>query len=151
MRRRKEKVILERIMVEEYAAEGKSLAKVDGKVVFIENAVPGDIVDIQLAKNKKDWAEGRAVRFHAYSGERVNPFCKHFGLCGGCQWQMLPYGRQLQYKEKQVSDALQRIGKVRLPAVSPILGAAETTHYRNKMEYTFGTREFTREVIARMK
>ena len=128
--------------MEDYAAEGKSLARVDGKVIFIENVVPGDVVDIQLGKSKKDWAEGRPLRFHSYSPDRVKPFCSHFGVCGGCQWQMLPYEMQLQYKQRQVRDNLQRIGKVALPEMLPILGAAETRYYRNKMEYTFGNKRF---------
>jgi 23S rRNA (uracil1939-C5)-methyltransferase len=140
--RKKKSIILEKIRVEDYAAEGKSLAKVDGKVIFIENVVPGDVVDVQLGKNKKDWAEGRPLRFHSYSADRVKPFCSHFGVCGGCQWQMLPYEMQLQYKQRQVKDNLQRIGKVALPEMMPILGAAETKYYRNKMEYTFGNKRF---------
>ena len=126
----------------DYAAEGRSLARVDGKVVFIEGAVPGDIVDVQLSKNKSDWAEGHAVKTNVFSADRVDPFCKHFGVCGGCQWQMLPYEKQLFYKQKQVSDNLNRIGKVPLPAIAPIIGAAHTRHYRNKLEYTFSTRKF---------
>jgi len=149
VKRKKQRVVLEKIRVEDYAAEGKSLAKVDGKVIFIENVVPGDVVDVQLGKNKKDWAEGWPVRFHTYSDERVKPFCSHFGVCGGCQWQMLPYEKQLQYKERQVRDNLQRIGKVALPEIMPILGANETKYYRNKVEYTFGTKEFTKEKPSR--
>lgn len=128
--------------MEDYAAEGKSLARKDGKVIFIEGAVPGDVVDIQLGKNKKDWAEGWAVHFHEFSPNRVEPFCQHFGVCGGCQWQMLPYSQQLLYKQKQVKDNLERIGKIPLPPMRPILGAEDTRYYRNKMEYTFGTKEF---------
>ena len=90
MRKSKPAIILEKILIEDYAAEGKSLARVDGKVIFVEGAVPGDIVDIQLQKNKTDWAEGFAKKFHSYSENRVKPFCSHFGVCGGCQWQMLP-------------------------------------------------------------
>ena len=131
--------------MEDYAAEGRSLARVDGKVIFIEGAVPGDVVDIQVSKSKKDWAEGRASRFYSYSQDRVVPFCSHFGVCGGCQWQMLPYEKQLEYKQRQVKDSLQRIGKVALPGIMPILGASKTKHYRNKIEYTFGTKEFTIE------
>ncbi|MGZ8540780.1 MAG: 23S rRNA (uracil(1939)-C(5))-methyltransferase RlmD [Chitinophagaceae bacterium] len=142
MTRKKKNIVLEQVLVEDYAAEGKSLAKVDGKVIFIEGAVPGDVVDIQLGRSKKDWAEGRPLRFHSYSPDRVQPFCSHFGVCGGCQWQMLPYEKQLLYKQKQVRDNLQRIGKVALPEMMPILGAAETRYYRNKIEYTFGTKEF---------
>ena len=114
----------------------------DGKVIFIESVVPGDVVDVQLGKNKKDWAEGRPLRFHAYSSFRVEPFCQHFGTCGGCQWQMLPYEKQLEYKQRQVRDNLQRIGKVSLPDMLPILGAEETRYYRNKIEYTFGNKRF---------
>lgn len=130
------------MLVEDYAAEGKSLARVDGKVVFIEGAVPGDIVDVQLAKSKKDWAEGRTMQFHSFSADRVTPFCSHFGICGGCQWQMLPYEKQLQYKTKQVEEVLKRIGKVVLPAMEPIIGGADTKYYRNKLEYTFGNKRY---------
>jgi 23S rRNA (uracil1939-C5)-methyltransferase len=142
VRKKNKNITLEGVLVEDYAAEGKSLARVDGKVIFIENAVPGDIVDIRLSKNKKDWAEGQIIAFREYSAERVEPFCAHFGVCGGCRWQMLPYSLQLQYKQQQVEDNLRRIGKIALPAISPILGAPETVHYRNKMEYTFANRRF---------
>jgi 23S rRNA (uracil1939-C5)-methyltransferase len=140
--RKKKNIVLEKVQVEDYAAEGKSLAKVDGKVIFIEGVVPGDVVDVLLGRNKKDWAEGRPLRFHSYSVDRVKPFCSHFGVCGGCQWQMLPYEKQLLYKQKQVKDNLQRIGKVVLPEMMPILGANETRYYRNKIEYTFGNKRF---------
>jgi 23S rRNA (uracil1939-C5)-methyltransferase len=143
VKRRKENIVLENVAVTDYAAEGKSLAKVDGKVIFIEGAVPGDILDIRLLKNKKDWAEARPLRFISYSPERETPFCSHFGVCGGCQWQMLPYEKQLIYKQKQVADNLQRIGKLDLPAILPIMDARQTRFYRNKIEYTFGTKEFT--------
>jgi len=142
VRKKNKSITLEGVLVEDYAAEGKSLARVDGKVIFIENAVPGDIVDIRLSKNKKDWAEGHITAFRQYSPERVEPFCAHFGVCGGCRWQMLPYPKQLQYKQQQVEDNLRRIGKITLPAISPILGAVDTVHYRNKMEYTFSSRRF---------
>ncbi|MEP6845114.1 MAG: 23S rRNA (uracil(1939)-C(5))-methyltransferase RlmD [Panacibacter sp.] len=135
-------VILENVLVEDYAAEGKSLAKVEGKVVFIENTVPGDVVDVFLFKNKKDWAEGWPLHFKEYAPQRVQPFCTHFGTCGGCQWQMLPYERQLFYKQKQVADNLQRIAKIPMPEIMPIIGCDETTRYRNKMEYTFATKKF---------
>jgi 23S rRNA (uracil1939-C5)-methyltransferase len=140
--RKKKNIILQNIRVEDYAAEGKSLARVNGKVIFIENVVPGDVVDIRLGRNKKDWAEGKPLRFHGLSPDRVEPFCSHFGVCGGCQWQMLPYSRQLEYKQRQVWDNLKRIGKVVLPEMFPILGAAETRYYRNKLEYTFGNKRF---------
>ena len=134
---------MEKVLVENYAAEGKSLARQDGKVIFIENVVPGDIVDIRLSKNKKDWAEGYPIHFKSYSKERVEPFCQHFGVCGGCQWQMLPYQKQLQYKHQQVIDNLTRIGKIKLPQPFPIAGAVEDKFYRNKLEYTFSNKEFT--------
>jgi 23S rRNA (uracil1939-C5)-methyltransferase len=142
VRKKNKNITLTGVLVEDYAAEGKSLARVDGKVVFIENAVPGDIVDIRLSKSKKDWAEGHITAFRQYSAERVEPFCAHFGVCGGCRWQMLPYPLQIKYKQQQVEDNLRRIGKIALPVISPILGAPETTHYRNKMEYTFSSRRF---------
>ena len=142
MRKKNKNITLANVLIEDYAAEGKSLARVDGKVIFVENAVPGDIVDIKLGKNKKDWAEGFVTAFHAYSPDRVEPFCAHFGVCGGCRWQMLPYSMQLQYKQQQVEDTLRRIGKIALPAIRPILGAPESVHYRNKMEYTFSSRRF---------
>src|SRR5215216_535094 len=119
MSKKKKNIILEKLLVEDYAAEGKSLARVDGKVIFIDNVVPGDLVDVRLSKNKKDWAEGTAIHFHSLSAERVQPFCPHFGVCGGCQWQMLPYDKQLIYKQKQVRDNLQRIGKLVLPEIQP--------------------------------
>lgn len=141
-RNKNKETILSNILVEDYAAEGKSIARVEGKVVFIENAVPGDVVDIRLGKNKKDWAEGHVIALRQGSPDRVEPFCSHFGVCGGCRWQMLPYARQLQYKQQQVEEVLRRLGKVELPEVSPILGAPENTHYRNKLEYTFSNRRF---------
>ena len=142
MSRKKKNIVLPQVLVENYAAEGKSLARVDGKVIFIEGAVPGDRVDVQLGRSKKDWAEGRAIRFHGYSEQRVDPFCAHFGVCGGCQWQMLPYSLQLQYKEQQVRDHLERIDRVPLTGMRPIVGAASTRHYRNKIEYTFGNKRY---------
>jgi 23S rRNA (uracil1939-C5)-methyltransferase len=142
--RKKKNIVLPQVLVEDYAAEGKSLARVDGKVIFIEGAVPGDRVDVQLGRSKKDWAEGRAIRFHGFSDQRVEPFCDHFGICGGCQWQMLPYDLQLKYKEKQVRDNLQRIGKLQLPDIRPIMGAEKTRYYRNKIEYTFGNKRYLR-------
>ena len=142
MRKDREKIIWENVAVEDYAAEGKAIGKVDGKVVFIENCVPGDVVNVQVVKNNKDWAEAFPVQFIAYSSDRVQPFCAHFGVCGGCAWQNLPYEKQLQYKQKQVCDQLQRIGKLALPELLPIIGCEETAGYRNKMEYTFATSKF---------
>lgn len=143
--KKKQPVILENVLVEDYAAEGKSLARLNGKVVFIENTVPGDVVDVYLFKNKKDWAEGWPMHFKGFSPRRVKPFCKHFGVCGGCQWQMLSYEQQLFYKQKQVADNLKRIGKVPLPEILPIIGCEQTTQYRNKLEYTFSSKKFIPE------
>jgi 23S rRNA (uracil1939-C5)-methyltransferase len=140
--RKKKNVTLQKVLVENYAAEGKSIARIDGKVIFIEEVVPGDVVDVRLGKNKKDWAEGRPVFFHQYSKDRVQPFCRHFGVCGGCQWQMLPYEKQLLYKQQQVFDNLTRIGKLPLPEFEPIQAAFPVTRYRNKIEYTFSNRRY---------
>jgi 23S rRNA (uracil1939-C5)-methyltransferase len=136
MRRKKDAMMLE-LEVVGYAAGGKSLAKKDGKVIFIEGAVPGDIVDVRVTKNKKDWAEGTVRKIHQFSKDRVAPFCKHFGVCGGCKWQMLPYEKQAFYKQSEVEQHLKRIGKVDMPAIQPIASAEETVYYRNKLEYTF--------------
>lgn len=140
--KKQRKPLLENVLIEDYAAEGKSLARVEGKVIFVENVVPGDVVNVQLYKNKKDYGEGFPTQFIEYSKDRVNPFCSHFGVCGGCQWQMLPYEKQLSYKQKQVAEALKRIGKVQLPEMMPIVGAEQTRYYRNKIEYTFSNRRF---------
>ncbi|QEH40219.1 23S rRNA (uracil(1939)-C(5))-methyltransferase RlmD [Chitinophaga sp. XS-30] len=140
---RKKNVVLEKVPVTGYAAEGKALARVDGKVIFIEGGVvPGDVVDVRLSKNKKDWAEGKATQVHTFSPERTTPFCDHFGLCGGCKWQMLPYEKQMEYKQQQVEDNLQRIGHLEFPAISPILGASKTRRYRNKLEFTFSNKAY---------
>jgi 23S rRNA (uracil1939-C5)-methyltransferase len=141
MRKQKFRVI-EQVLVTGYAAEGRSLAKLDGKVLFIEGAVPGDVVDVSVTRSKKDWAEGRALRFHSYSEDRVPAFCAHFGVCGGCKWQMLPYERQLMYKRQEVEDNLRRIGRIELPEVQPILGAEATRFYRNKLEFTFSSKRY---------
>jgi 23S rRNA (uracil1939-C5)-methyltransferase len=145
VRKKRKNIVLENITVEDYAAEGKCIARVEGKVVFIERVVPGDVVDVRLFKSKKDWAEGFPLQFHAFSKERTEPFCSHFGVCGGCQWQMLPYDKQLFYKRQQVEDNLRRIGKVELPEIPPVLGAAETRWYRNKLEFTFSNKRYIPE------
>ena len=145
-RKNTDKVVFHQIKVLDAGAKGVSVAKApDGKVVFIPNVVPGDVVDVQTFKKRKAYYEGKAVKLHVHSQHTTEPVCQHFGVCGGCQWQMLPYEKQLQYKQRQVSDNLQRIGKVTLPPLMPIIGATETKFYRNKVEYTFGTKEFTRE------
>ena len=139
---RRKKLVLHNVVLEKYAAEGQSLARVDGKVIFVHNTIPGDEVDVLVQKNKKDWGEGIALHFHKYSELRVTPFCQHFGVCGGCQWQMLPYAQQLIYKQQQVADNMQRIAKVQMPEIAPIIGAHHTTQYRNKMEYTFANKRY---------
>ena len=139
---KKKNIVLENLLVTGYAAEGKCLAKHEGKVIFMENAVPGDIVTVRLTKNKKDWAEGQVLRISELSAERIQPFCKHFGICGGCQWQMLPYEKQLLYKQDQVLQSLRRIGKLELPEIAPIIGSGKTTCYRNKLEYTYSNHRY---------
>lgn len=139
---KRKKYTLEKVLVTGYASEGKSLAKIDGKVIFIEGAVPGDVVDVFVSTNKKDWGEGRVTNFHEYSKERAMPFCRHFGTCGGCKWQMLPYEKQLEYKQQEVEQNFKRIGKVALPPIQPIAGADATRHYRNKLEFTFSNKRY---------
>jgi 23S rRNA (uracil1939-C5)-methyltransferase len=139
---RKKNVVLQQVPVQDYAAEGKAISRIDGKVVFIEGAVPGDVVDVQLSKNKKEWSEGKAIRFHELSKDRVEAFCAHFGVCGGCKWQMLPYEKQLQYKQHEVEQHLRRIGKIELPPIEPIIGCTGHTHYRNKLEFTFSNKRY---------
>jgi 23S rRNA (uracil1939-C5)-methyltransferase len=138
----KKKIILENVLVTDYAAEGKALAKLDGKVIFISGAVPGDVADVFITKNKKDWAEGRVQKIISYSKERVEPFCKHFSICGGCKWQMLPYAKQLEYKQQEAAQNLRRIGKVALPEIQPIIGADDDKYYRNKLEFTFSNKRY---------
>ena len=136
------KITLENLPVTGYAAEGKALARVEGKVIFIEGAVPGDVADVLITKNKKDWAEGKAIKIKEFSKERVEPFCIHFGVCGGCKWQMLPYEKQLEYKQQEAADAFKRIGKLTEISMLPIIGSANTIHYRNKLEFTFSNKKF---------
>ena len=122
-RKRKELPLLEGVTITGVAAEGKAMAKVDGMALFVPFAAPGDVADIQITRKKSNFAEGRVVRFQQLSSLRSEPFCQHFGVCGGCKWQHLPYEEQLRYKQQQVEDSLTRIGKVELPAITPILGA----------------------------
>ncbi|MBC7934065.1 MAG: hypothetical protein H7Y86_01720, partial [Rhizobacter sp.] len=142
MAKKNKRIELQDIAVTDYAAEGKALAKLDGKVIFISGAVPGDTVDLLLTKNKKDWAEARVTNISIYSKERVEPFCAHFGVCGGCKWQMLPYDNQLLYKQQEAEQNLRRIGKVTDALFLPIAGADETRYYRNKLEFTFSNKEY---------
>jgi len=141
-------IILENVLVESVAAEGKCVSRIDGQVIFIEGVVPGDRVDVVVLKKKKAFMEARPIKFHAYSEKRVPAFCSHFGTCGGCKWQHLPYEDQLQYKWQQVKDNLERIAKVPLPEINPILGSPDKQYYRNKLEFTFSNhRWLTNEEI----
>ena len=134
--------ILEGIEITAVAAEGKALARVDEQVLFVPYCVPGDIVDVQVTKKKHSFMEGRVVRVVKPSDKRCEAVCKHYGTCGGCKWQILPYAEQLRWKQQQVEDNLTRIGHLHLPEISPILGSAETYHYRNKLEFTFADHQW---------
>ncbi|MBP5260392.1 MAG: 23S rRNA (uracil(1939)-C(5))-methyltransferase RlmD, partial [Paludibacteraceae bacterium] len=141
---RKPNPIFEDVTITDVAAEGKALGRYGEMVVFVPYAVPGDVVDIQVTKKKKNYAEGRVIAYKTLSQERTEPFCEAFGVCGGCKWQQLPYEAQLRYKQKQVSDHLTHIGKLTLPEISPILGSQNTIRYRNKLEYTFSDKAWLR-------
>ncbi len=141
---------MEQVTITDVAAEGKALARVDDMVVFVPYVVPGDVVDLQVKRKKHNYAEAVAVKFHECSPLRREPFCKHFGICGGCKWQCLEYEEQLRYKQKQVTDNLTRIGKIELPEISPILGSEQTREYRNKLEFTFSNKRWlTQEEVER--
>lgn len=139
-RKRKELPILENVEITDVAAEGNSLARVNDMVIFVPYGAPGDIVDIKLDKKKKSYAQGHITQIIEPSKIRQVPRCEHFGICGGCRWQHLPYDFQLQCKQQQVKDALERIAKVEIPQISPILGSSNIWEYRNKMEYTFSNK-----------
>lgn len=144
-RRRKRRQSLpkvEKTEILDIGSEGVAIAKHEGVVIFVKNAIPGDIVDISVTKKKKNYFEGKAVKFHERSKKAITPFCAHFGICGGCRWQNLPYKEQLFYKEKQVKDNFERIAKVPLPAISSILPSQKTTYYRNKMEFSFSNKRW---------
>jgi len=141
-RNRNRKPLLENIEIVKLAAEGKAIAKVDDKVVFVTNVIPGDVVDVQVTKKRKSYMEGHPVVFHKYSDLRVDAFCEHFGICGGCKWQNLPYEEQLNFKQQEVLDNLSRIGKVDLPEANPILPSEKTDFYRNKLEFTFSNKRY---------
>ena len=136
-RKRREQPVIENVTITGIAAEGKALARVDDLVVFVPFVVPGDVVDLKILKRKHSYAEAVAVNIRKLSDVRAVPFCRHFGICGGCKWQNLPYAEQLRFKQQQVVDSLTRIAKVDLPEISPILGSEETVRYRNKLEYSF--------------
>lgn len=144
--------ILEKITITDIAAEGKAIAKVNDIVVFVPFVVPGDVVDLQVTRKKSHFMEARAIHFHSYAENRTKAVCEHYGICGGCKWQILPYSEQIRYKQKQVVDNLTRIGKIELPEILPIFGSEKTEFYRNKLEYTFSNKRWrTNEEIAEGK
>ena len=148
-RKHKPLPLLEHITIESVAAEGKCIFHYDDKVVFVPFCVPGDVVDVQITKKKHSFMEGRVERIISYSKVRETPMCEHFGICGGCKWQNLPYEEQLKAKQQQVFDQLTRIGKVELPPFQPILGSVKTKEYRNKLEFgCANNRWYTKEEIA---
>ena len=144
-RSRKRKPLFEQVEILDVAAEGKALAKIDEKILFVQNAIPGDIVDVQVNKKRKNFYEGYVTQYHKLSEVRIDPFCTHFGKCGGCKWQPLPYSEQLKYKQREVENNLMRIGKVDLPEISPIIGSKRNQFYRNKLEYTFSNKRWVEE------
>lgn len=148
-RKRKPLPILTDILITDVAAEGKAIAKVDNLVIFVPYVVPGDVVDLQIKRKKHSYAEAEAIAIKKYSELRAKPFCKHFGVCGGCKWQCLPYEEQLRFKQKQVADNLTRIGKIELPEMMPILGSKHVARYRNKLEFGFSNKKWlTSEQVA---
>ena len=148
-RKHKPLPLLEYITIESVAAEGKCIFHYDDKVVFVPFCVPGDVVDVQITKKKHSFMEGRVERIISYSKVRETPMCEHFGICGGCKWQNLPYEEQLKAKQQQVFDQLTRIGKVELPPFQPILGSVKTKEYRNKLEFGCANKRwYTKEEIA---
>lgn len=148
-RKNKQLPLFKDLEVTDVAAEGKAIIKHDEMVIFTQYVVPGDVVDVQITRKKHHYMEGRVVKIHRFSEKRCEAFCSHYGVCGGCKWQILPYAEQLFYKQKQVMDNLTRIGKVELPEPMSILGSEKTTFYRNKLEFTFSNRRWmTYEDIA---
>jgi len=141
-RKKYKKKIIENVEIIDVVAEGKCLAKQDDMVIFVTGVIPGDIVDVLINKKKPNYLEGRPLKFHKYSKKRIDAFCKHFGICGGCKWQNLPYELQTKYKQKQVSDNFAHLGKFIFPDVMPILKSPKTINYRNKLEYTFSNRRW---------
>ncbi len=139
---KRKKFMIEDLLIENYAAEGKCIGRYNEKIIFVEGVVPGDRATVFVTKNKKDWAEAIVKEITTKSPDRVDPFCQHFGVCGGCKWQMLPYEKQLQYKEQQVKDQLRRIGGVDIKEYLPIQGCQQTRLYRNKLEFTFSNKQY---------
>ncbi|PHN93230.1 23S rRNA (uracil(1939)-C(5))-methyltransferase RlmD [Maribacter sp. 6B07] len=138
MRKKKKRLVFENVTVTDAAAKGKTIGKApDGRVIFLNNTVPGDVVDVQTTKKRKAYFEGTAINFHSLSDKRVDPVCQHFNVCGGCKWQDMGYEHQLFYKQKEVENNLKRIGHLDLPELTPILGSEQQYFYRNKMEFSF--------------
>jgi len=144
-RKDKKLPVYQNIEISDVAAEGKAIARIENMVIFLTGVVPGDVVDIQITRKKNSYMEGKAVLFHKYSELRTEPFCEHFGMCGGCKWQNLPYSEQLKFKEKQVYDQLERIGKIVPLEKNPILPSPKSQNYRNKLEFTFSRRRWLLE------
>lgn len=149
MGRRRKLPLIEKLEILDVAAEGKAIGKHNDMVVFVPWLIPGDVADVQVTKKRKKYLEGQPVNIHVYSSDRVDPFCEHFGVCGGCKWQNLPYEKQLFYKQKQVVDNLTRIGKVNIEDIQSIKASSKTKYYRNKLEYTFSaSRWLTEEEVS---
>lgn len=144
-RRNNKNIVYENVEIVDVAAEGNAIAKVDDMVIFVQQAIPGDICDLQVIRKRKRYCEAKVINIRKLSPDRCVPFCEHFGICGGCKWQNLPYEKQLFYKEKQVVDQLTRIGHLELPEVSPIKGSDNTTLYRNKLEFTFSNKRWLKK------
>jgi len=141
-RSRRNKPFYEAVLITDIGAEGKAIARVNDIVVFTTHVIPGDVVDLQVTKKRKNYMEARVTKIREKSADRQEAFCRHFGTCGGCKWQFLPYDKQLFYKQKQVADQLRRLGRIELPEISPILGSAKNTFYRNKLEFSFSNKRW---------
>ena len=142
MSRKMKNKVITNLLIERIASEGKCVGHHEGKVVFVSNVAPGDVVDVRITKGKSSFMEGEAINFHEYSKDRIEPFCSHFGTCGGCKWQHINYDLQKTYKRQQVLDQFQRIAKVPIPEVAPTLGSAQTQYYRNKLDFTFSNKKW---------
>ncbi|MCK5278925.1 MAG: class I SAM-dependent RNA methyltransferase, partial [Cyclobacteriaceae bacterium] len=134
--------LFENVLIETVAAEGKCIARIDGQAVFVGGVAPDDVVDLKIIRKKKSYLEGKAVKFHEYSKQRTEPFCEHFGLCGGCKWQHLSYQHQVAAKRQQIIDNFERIGKFNFPKINPIITSEDTKFYRNKLEFTFSNKRW---------
>uniref|UniRef100_UPI0025D6ECC5 class I SAM-dependent RNA methyltransferase n=1 Tax=Algoriphagus sp. TaxID=1872435 RepID=UPI0025D6ECC5 len=142
MSRKMKNKIVSNLEIERIASEGKCVGHHDGKVVFVSGVAPGDVVDVRITKGKSSFMEGNPVTFHQYSKDRIDPFCSHFGTCGGCKWQHINYDLQKNYKRQQVVDQFERIAKVEIPEVMPILGSEKIKYYRNKLDFTFSNKKW---------